>query len=149
MENQTMNTSLITSDEKPDFVADLQTASVAFCSFNAHSPEEQKSLYKAMNNPDKKLSDMINLEIAVKDIYCENINIVNKDTGETVPSVRMVLIDENGVSYQCVSNGVFNSIRKAIAVFGLPTWDEPLHFVVKKINVQGGQGWSTMTLNMV
>lgn len=142
-------TNLVPVDGRPNFVADLQSAVVSFCSFEAHTDEERKKKYTAMNNPDKRLAEMINMEIAVKDIYCETVNIINEKTGEVSPAARTVLIDEDGVSYQCVSVGVFNSIKKAISVFGLPTWENPIRFRVKNIPIKKIPNASTLTLEIV
>ena len=51
---------------------------------------------------------------------------------------RIVLIDDKGESYQCVSNGVWGSLKKMFAVYGAPTYEEPINVVVKQVKVKRG-----------
>lgn len=108
--------------------------SQAYTSLGNESREEKSLLYKAMSNPDERLSDHINQTIMVKDVYMEMVDMVNEETGEVVTSPRIVLIDENNVSFQCVSFGVFNALKRIFQVFGEPTWNEPIK--MKVIQVQ-------------
>lgn len=147
MEEKTSN--LIVADERPHFVAELTSALTTYCSLSPADENEKKILYQAMNSPDHRIADMINMEIEVQDVYCEAIDIVNDETGEVVPSARIVLISPNGESYQAVSMGIYNSIKKAISVFGPPSWATPLKFRVRQISVRGGKGWSTLSLDIV
>lgn len=107
-----------------------------YCSIKPNTKEQKAMIYRAMNNPDKRLADMINMEIAVTDMYCEVVQLADQNTGEIVNMPRIVLIDENGVSYQCVSKGIFSSVRKLIGLYGEPTWHEPIHLIVKSIKTR-------------
>lgn len=124
---------LMTMDEDSSFVADLTTRQTTFCSIVAKTVQEKALLFKAMNNPEKRLGDCINMKIMAKDLFCEVVTCINQQTGKMQDCPRMVIIDENGVSYQAVSLGVYSGIKKLIQVFGEPTWEEPLPLVVKQI----------------
>lgn len=125
-----MNNELMTNS----FVTDLENDNNdIFCSFTADKPEDKKKLYKVMTNPDHKLADFINKTISVKDIFSENCQLTDGKTGEVKTMPRIVLIDKDGVSYQCVSYGIYNSIKKLIQIYGLPTWEEPINLLVKQI----------------
>lgn len=125
-----MNNELMTNS----FVNDLENDNNdIFCSFTAEKPEDKKKLYKVMTNPDHKLSDFINKTISVMDIFSENCQLTDGKTGEVKTMPRIVLIDKDGVSYQCVSYGIYNSIKKLIQIYGLPTWEEPIDLLVKQI----------------
>ena len=116
------------------FVTDLENDNNdIFCSFTADKPEDKKKLYKVMTNPDHKLADFINKTISVTDIFSENCQLTDGKTGEVKTMPRIVLIDKDGVSYQCVSYGIYNSIKKLIQIYGLPTWEEPIDLLVKQI----------------
>lgn len=105
-----------------------------YYSGKAETFDEKKRLIGAMNNPDFRISDMINKVINVVDIYIEQASITNKDTGEISLIPRTVLIDDKGKSYAALSYGVFNSIKKIIGVFGFPdTWEEPIPLEVTRI----------------
>jgi hypothetical protein len=126
--------SLVSDDGGFNLEADLTTAKQAFCSLSAETPEQKKQLFNTMNNPDKRLADMIGETIKAKDIYVEVVQCTNKETGELTNQPRIVVIDEKGVSYQCVSIGIYSAIKKLINVYGVPTWETPLPIKVKQIS---------------
>lgn len=117
-----------------DFVSDLTSESVSFCSMKANDNKSKAMLFKAMNNPEKRIGDCINTLIKVKDVYCETVQVVSNETGETEWVPRVVLIDENGTAYQAVSMGVYSALAKVIRVFGMPTWNEPIPIKIKQIS---------------
>lgn len=122
--------------EAIDFVSSLTNATGEYyCSVCAEDPVKKAELFNAMNNPDERLADHINEVIKVKDVYCEAVELVNEQTGESTVNPRIVLIDESGKSYQCVSFGVFNALKKIIspAFFGAPTWENPIPIKVKQV----------------
>ena len=93
------------------FIADLTSAKTQFCSITPKTNDEKATLFKAMNNPDFRLSDMINKVIKVKDVYVEVVDCHNDETGEVTQCPRIVFIDDKGVGYQCVSIGVFSALK--------------------------------------
>lgn len=129
-ENQ--NTSLQVFNDDTGLIGELTTRSAQFCSFTAETREEKALMFKAMNNPDRRLADCINQEISLVDIFCETVGI-KQDDGSTVMCPRVVLIDNERISYQCVSIGVMNALRKLISVYGLPTWQEPIKIMPRGI----------------
>lgn len=105
-----------------------------FCSFSPDTVEGKKSLYKAITNPDHKITDMVGKEIAIRDVVVATCQFVDEETGETTPGNRTILIDTNGVSYGCSSTGVYNALRNLIAIFGSPTWSDGLPVRVGQIS---------------
>lgn len=105
----------------------------SFCSMKAETAEEKADLFNATNNPAHRISDYINGAINVKDIFCEVVNVTNKETGETSTCPRIVLIDEKGEGYQAVSYGVFSALKKMMAVYGLPTWEPAIPIKIQQI----------------
>lgn len=116
-----------------DYIADLTSATVAFSSMQADTPEARAHLYKAMNNPDARIGDCVNMKIVARDVYCEVVTVTNQD-GVKSQVPRVVIIDVDGKSYQAVSMGVFSAIKKLFQVFGVPTWTDGLPLVVRQIN---------------
>ena len=108
-------------------------SSQAYTSLGNETREEKALLYRAMSNPDKRLGDCINQVIKVKDVYMEIVDMLNEETGELVRTPRIVLIDEKGVTYQCVSFGIFNALKRVFQVFGKPTWGEPIAMKVIQV----------------
>lgn len=108
----------------------------SYCSWNPETKEEKLALFNATNNPDARLAEMINMEIDMVHVYVEQIEMVNQTTGcpEIVP--RIVIIDKDGKSYQCVSKGIFNGLRKLFMpnCMGMPeTWTEPVRIRIKQV----------------
>ena len=133
-------------DEGFSVVVDVTSAQLSFCSMKAESHEQKTALYNAMNNPDKRLADCINMQIKAKDLFIEIVNCTNEETGEVNACPRIVIIDDKGVSYQAVSIGIYSALKKAIQVFGAPTWAKPVTFEVKQIS-KGSK--KMLTLNVV
>lgn len=109
-----------------------------FCSIQGGTIEAKKAVFNASNNPDHKVGDYINKVIVVKDVLAELIEVKNEETGEMEVTPRVVLIDVEGKSYQAVSKGIFNALKKAIAIFGSPTWEDGLPILVKQVSVGKG-----------
>ena len=107
----------------------------SFCSFVAGTDEEKTKLFNGVNNPSKRISDCINETIELKDIYAEEVELVNEKTGEINTCPRIVLFDAKGESYVSVSMGIFSALKKLMQVFGTPAmWTKPLPVKVKQIN---------------
>lgn len=125
---------------KTNLQSELSEASPStYCSVQGGDREAKKKVYNAMNNPDHRVGDFINKTINVQDVLAEEIELVNEETGELQTAIRVVLIDDKGKSYQAVSTGVYNAIKKLIAVYGAPTWDDPIPVIVKQISLGKNQ----------
>lgn len=115
-----------------------ENAKTSYCSLKAGDRKTKAMVYNASNNPDHKVGDYINKTIMVKDVLVEVIDLANEETGEIEQAPRVVLIDDKGKAYQAVSAGIFNAVKKAIQIFGEPTWDEPLPCLIKQVSVKNG-----------
>lgn len=103
-----------------------------YTSLNTNTKEEKILFYKAITNPDNKLSDFINRNIYLKNIFFEKIQFTNRDTGEAETGVRVVLFDADNVTYSCGSTGIFKAVCNLVSIFGAPPWDDPLHITIKQ-----------------
>lgn len=129
-----MENYLMTTDDGK-FEINLMNAVPTFSSLVPKTQEEKVDFFNAINNPQKKLKSCINMTIALKDIYAEECEFVNAETGEVSKGVRMVLIDAEGVTYQASSKGVFTSMSKLLSIMGHPnTWKKPVNIVPKLID---------------
>ncbi len=149
MENQIavrQNTMNVFADEGYSVAVDLTSAQTQFCSMHAETAEEKAKLYNAMNNPEKRIGDCINMTINAKDLYIEVVNCTNEETGEVTACPRIVIIDDKGVGYQAVSVGIFSALKKVVQVFGAPTWETPVKLMVQQIT-KGSR--KMLTLNVV
>lgn len=116
-----------------DISVDMTSAQLAFSSLKASTDEEKADLFNAINNPEKRLADCINMTIKAKDLYIEVVNCTNEETGEITACPRIVIIDDKGVSYQAVSLGIYSALKKVIQIFGVPTWDKGISLEVKQV----------------
>lgn len=105
-----------------------------FCSIDPKTAEDKKRLFNAMNSSENPVGDHIGEVLDVVDIFCETVTIVKEDTGEKNIAPRIVLITKDGKSYNSTSFGIFNSLKKLIQVFGVPTWADGVKVKVKQIN---------------
>lgn len=142
------NTALAVMDEDERFIMDLTSErKTQFCSMIPKNEDEEIVLFNAMNNPEKRIGDCINMTINVKHVFCEVVTCVNRETGETNMCPRIVLIDTDGVGYQAVSLGVFSALKKIIVIKGNPTtWEKPVKLQVVQIT-KGDR--KLLTFNMV
>lgn len=129
-------------------LADLSTATTAYCSMVIESVEDKVKAYNAMSNAEESLSEHIGEEIPVRHIYVEAIQCENEQTGVKEVCPRIVLIAADGRTFQAVSKGVFGSLKRIFQMFGTPdTWDFSL--VVRAKRVKTRNGYYTNTLEAV
>lgn len=125
---------------------DLNNAE-SYCSIMGDTREAKVAMYNAINSPDHKLSDFVGKKLNIKDISIERVENPSDETGEMVANARVVLIDENGESYTCVSSGIYSAIKKLVAVFGEPTWEPALPVEIQNLSTKKGR--KTMTLKAI
>lgn len=141
------NTAIVTANNMPDFASGLQEERNVFCSFTPTTEEERKALFNAMNSPEYRVSNFINKRIALTDVFVETVPCTNKETGEVTDNPRVVLFDDKGHTYQCVSYGVYSAVKKLFSCYGMPaTWENPVTVEVKQVN-KGDR--SLLTLEVV
>jgi hypothetical protein len=137
---------IIVSDEN-SLEGRLTGKRTSFCSIVASTQEEKIKLFNLQNNPDKRLKDQINKQIVVKDVFAEEVTIIDKNDGLEKTLVRVVIIDDKGISYQCVSVGIFSALQKMFSVFGMPnTWAKPI--TVEVLQISKGER-NMLTLSVV
>ena len=131
MEN-TQETAIATV-EKEESLNLMGEQKASFTSLRNETNEEKQIMYKAMSNPDKRLGDCINQVIYAKDLFMEMVDMTNEETGEITTCPRIVIVDKDGVSYQSVSFGIYNALKRVIQVFGSPTWRQPIPLKVIQV----------------
>ena len=119
----------------------------SYCSIKGDTREALVAMYNAINSPDHKLSDFVGKKLNIKDISIERVESMNDETGDMVANARVVLIDDNGESYTCVSSGIYSAIKKLVAVFGEPTWEPALPVEIQNLSTKKGR--KTMTLKAI
>ena len=118
-----------------------------YCSKVAETESEKKELFNALESCDVLLNDCVGEEIAVKDVYVEEKNVIDDETGEVKTKFRTILFDEDGKTYATGSYGIYNVLKKIFTIYGLPTsWDKPLKVKVAKRPIKDGKQSLTLTL---
>ena len=132
--------------EKNELTLFNENVGKIFCSKEVKKDEEKKELFNALETCDALLNDCVGQEINIKDVYCEERDIVNEE-GVVVKKYRTILFDVNGQTYATGSYGIFNIIRKLMTIYGVPTWEKGIKVKVAKRPL--GNGKSTLTLTLV
>jgi len=137
MENQENSMTLFTGKD-----------SAVYCSLVAKTEEEKKKLFNTLESCDVLLNDCVGNEIAIKDIYVEQRNVVDDETGELKIKYRTILFDENGQTYATGAYGIYNVLRKILQIYGTPDlWSAPLKVKVAKKPI--GNGKQSLTLILI
>lgn len=110
----------------------------SICTMNVETRQEKVTFYNAVQNPSHKLSEFVNKEIRIKDVYMEKAEY-NSDEGKT-EGVKTIIITPEGESILANSEGIANSLYSIFDIFGMPSeWgDEPLTVVVRQVEVAKG-----------
>lgn len=90
------------------------------------SPLAKVQVFNALQNPTDKLSNKINQTINLVDVVGQYVEIEDDATGTKSMQPRLVLITDKGESYDCVSQGVMNSMKQIFAIFGQPHYETGL-----------------------
>lgn len=133
--------------EKQELTLFTGVQAQSFCSKQTESEQDKKELFNALENCDLLLNDCVGQEISIKDVYCEEREIVDEETGTIKKKYRTIIFDVNGQTYATGSYGIFNVIKKIISIYGLPTWNEGIKVKVSKRPI--GNGKSSLTLTLV
>ena len=144
MENQNVNV----NENKGELTLFSGIKQNVYCSKVAETEKEKKELFNALESCDALLNDCVGQEIEIKDIYVEEKQVMDDETGEIKTKYRTILFDENGQTYATGSYGIYNILKKIVQIYGLPeTWEKPLKVKVSKRPI--GNGKQTLTLVLV
>ena len=118
-----------------------------YCSKLAKTESEKKELFNALESCDILLNDCIGAEIEIKDIYIEERQVTNEDTGVVSPKYRTIIFDADGKTYATGSYGIYNVLKKITQIYGLPTsWENPVKVKVAKKPTKDGKQSLTFIL---
>lgn len=119
-----------------------------YCSKKLENEEDKKNLFNALESCDVLLNDCVGNELSIKDLYIEEKQVVDTETGTVKEKYRTIIFDENGQTYATGSYGIYNIIKKIVSIYGLPeNWTEPLKVKVAKKPI--GNGKQSLTLILI
>ena len=99
---------------------------------------DKKIFFNAVQNPASKVSDYINKEITIKDVYMEQAEYEG-DEGVT-KGVKTVIITPDGEGILANSMGVARALYGIFDIFGMPSeWDGPMTVMVKQVETPKGR----------
>ena len=118
-----------------------------YCSKVAQSDKEKKELFNALESCDVLLNDCVGQEIEIQDIYIEEKEVTDEETGVVKPKYRTIIFDKNGQTYATGSYGIYNVLKKIVQIYGLPeSWDKAMKVKVAKRPIGNGKQSLTLTL---
>lgn len=105
----------------------------------AETKAEKITFFNAVENPVAKVSDFINNEITISNVYMEKAEY-RSDEGLINDGVKTVIINDKGEGILANSIGIAKSLYSIFNVFGMPSeWDEPLTVKVKQVETKNGR----------
>ena len=120
----------------------------AYCSVKAETRAEKIKLFNALKECDFKLNDVVGNKINIKDVFYQEYEKEDKETGEVRTGHRTIIFGDDGKTYVTASNYLYNTLRQIISVFGTPAeWGEPLTVEVVKQSMKDGK--SSLSLKLV
>lgn len=141
MENQNVNV----NENKGELTLFSGVKQNVYCSKVVETEKEKKELFNALESCDALLNDCEGQEIEIQDVYVEEKQVVDEETGELKTKFRTILFDKSGQTYATGSYGIFNVLKKIVSIYGLPnTWEKPLKVKVAKRPI--GNGKKSLTL---
>lgn len=118
-----------------------------YCSKVAKTEKEKKDLFNALEQCDALLNDCVGTEIEIQDIYVEEKQTPDEETGELKTKYRTIIFDKSGQTYATGSYGIYNIMKKIVGIYGLPdTWEKPLKVKVAKKNIKDNKQSLTLVL---
>ena len=98
--------------------------------------------------PGKESCSNYTKKVINKDIYVEEKEVIDDESGEVKKKYRSILFDTTGKTYATGSYGIYNILKKIVSIYGLPTtWENPIKVKVSKRPI--GNGKQTLTLVLV
>lgn len=119
------------AEAKPDIMQFGSNDNRLATSLDLTKQENKKIIMNALQECDAKLVEQVNKRIRIRDYVVHDVTKLEEKTGELIPLVRLVVIDELGCTYECTSVTLLNSMQRLAWVFGKPPWNPPLEVEVK------------------
>ena len=122
-----------------------------YCSIRDDGSMASKArIFNSINSPDKRISDCIGEVINLANIVAHPIQLIDENSGELIETMRMVLVDDKGTSYEAVSTGIVNAVARILQIFGQPeTWAAPIRVKpVQKGTRNGNNKVTTLKVEM-
>lgn len=134
-----MNELTVKNTESIKTASEVMTTGMSYTDMILSDKTTARDFYNAVSQPDVALKECVNIPIAMTHVSIEVCEVHSEQNGDVI-APRIVIMDKDGKSYQAVSVGVYQSLKRIFALFGTPdTWTEPLIVVPMLISTKKGQ----------
>lgn len=134
-----MNELIVKNTESIKTASEVMNTGMSYTDMDLSNVTVAKDFYNAVSQPDISLKECVNIPIAMTHVSIEVCEVHSEQNGDVI-APRVVIMDEDGKSYQAVSVGVYQSLKRIFALFGTPdTWSKPLTVVPMLTSTKKGQ----------
>lgn len=134
-----MNEMIAKNAEAIKSASEVMSTGMSYTDMDLSNMAVAKDFYNAVSQPDTSLKECVNIPIAMTHVSVEVCEMHSEQNGDVI-APRVVIMDEDGKSYQAVSIGVYQSLKRIFALFGTPdTWTVPLTVVPMLTSTKKGQ----------
>lgn len=110
-----------------------------FTTMQLGTTAEKKAFFNATQNPAFKVSEFINQNITIANVFMQKTTYVD-DEGVVTDGIKSIIITPEGDGILANSNGIAKSLMSLFEIFGLPSeWDEPLTCTVRQVETPKGR----------
>jgi len=104
----------------------ISTDQPAFwCTLDKSIPANKRTILRAMQDCEFNAESLLKAcdgIFSVEHILSHPVEVTDKQTGEKIPTTRVVLIDPEGATCSFVSGGVMKSLQILADLYGVPPW---------------------------
>lgn len=130
---------IVKNSENIKMASEVMTTGMNYTDMDLSNMAVAKDFYNAVSQPEMSLKECVNIPIAMTHVSVEVCEVHSEKNGDVI-APRVVIMDKDGKSYQAVSIGVYQSLKRIFALFGTPdTWTEPLTVVPMLTSTKKGQ----------
>lgn len=86
-------------------------------------------ILKCLQDCDSRITEHVGEPIVVTDYFIHDVQLTSKEDGELIICPRLVLIDKDGFTHECVSATILSSMQSIAFVNGKPPWPDGVTLV--------------------
>lgn len=117
-----------------------------YTSLDLEKHDNKKLVMRCLGECDERLKQCINAQIEVANIFAHMVDITDDESGEISAQPRIVLINPDGYTWECVSNGIQRDISALVWLYGKPPWNPPLKVIPRLIDLKSGRNMLKLEL---
>ena len=121
---------------------------MVYSTFDTADVESQKRLAMAVTDAEP-LNEYLGKPFYLKDFVVQATSMIDDQTGEERPILRIILVDAEGNARSCAADGIFKALQTYTRILGHPsTWPAEGHKMVAEER-KGRRGFKYLTLKLV